>query len=91
MATNFRIHTKNSDNKKVLINLSGDFDGTSAWELINKLNQCSEKTSLIVINTDRIQHIEPFGLGVLKKNLGTIRKNTQIIETGRECTRSLQL
>lgn len=91
MAANFRIQTRKGKNKKVFINLSGDFDGTSAWELINKLNQCSDRTPLIVVNTDKIKIIEPYGLGVLEKNVGAIKKHTRIIETAGEHPHSLQL
>ncbi len=91
MAVNFHIKTCRSDNEKFVINLSGDFDGTSAWELINTLHHYSNKAQLIIVNTDGVKIIEPYGLGVLEKNLGAIKKHTRIIVTGGENTRSLQL
>lgn len=67
MASNFRIfsHRNNGD---LHLNLIGDFDGSSAFELINILQGYSGNGGKIVINTNGLSSIHPFGVGVFQKN-----------------------
>lgn len=89
MAANFRINTRKINKKKIIIHLSGDFDGSSAWELIHKLKQCSDEYPMIVVNTDKIKTIEPYGQGIFDMNLGGLKKTVpQLVITG-EKARSL--
>lgn len=67
MALNFRIFV-HRNNGNLLLKLLGDFDGSSAFELINALKEYYGKEESIVINTDGLSSIHPFGLGVLQKN-----------------------
>jgi anti-anti-sigma regulatory factor len=69
MATNFRISVhRNSDN--LHLKLSGDFDGTSAHEVLNLLKRNCRGTSRVFIHTNALNHIHPFGQSVFRKNLG---------------------
>ncbi len=67
MASNFRIsfHRNNDD---LHLNLKGDFDGSSAFELINTLKAHYGRVRKIVIHTSGLSSIHPFGLGVFQKN-----------------------
>ena len=64
MAENFRIASQELNNQCTALKLFGDFDGSSAWELINTLDQNTRETSTIAINTDGLRAIYPFGLDV---------------------------
>lgn len=83
MAANFRIDTSKENSKSVIINIIGDFDGTSAWELINKLEECSKKNSLVVVNTKGLKCFEPFGLGVFERNASQLSASpSRFVVTG---------
>ena len=63
MARNFKIRfLKNNGNGH--LKLIGDFDGTSAHELINFLNDHFHDTAPIPIDTDLLTGINSFGLEV---------------------------
>ena len=63
MASNFKIFI--TRNGKILhLNLIGDFDGSSAFELINMLLVHNGKDNKIVVHTDTLCSIHPFGLEV---------------------------
>ncbi len=72
MAANFRIVTyRNKEN--VHIKLMGDFDGSSAWELINALRQNCTHANKIIIHTGGLSMIYPFGMKILQKNLFVLK------------------
>jgi len=67
MASNFKIRIhRNSDS--IHLNLIGFFDGTSAFELINILNDKCKDVHKVFIHTSKISDIHPFGCGVFLKN-----------------------
>jgi hypothetical protein len=73
MASNFQIlpyKTRDSLHLK----LAGDFDGSSAHELINTLVDNDAGYYQIFINTNDLKTIHPFGREVLEKKLGSINK-----------------
>jgi len=71
MAINFRISThRNSDN--LHLKLMGDFDGSSACELINILKANTHNTSMVFIHTNSLNQIHPFGRRVFCNNLHDI-------------------
>ena len=71
MANNFHMF-KHKTNESLHIKLTGDFDGSSAAELINALVDNQRRYYQIFINTTDLKHIEPFGLDVLQKRLSEI-------------------
>jgi anti-anti-sigma regulatory factor len=72
MALNFNIHSfKTRDS--LHLKLTGDFDGTSAYELINVLTVQGRNVYNIVIDTNDLKLIHPFGIEVFQKNLGLSR------------------
>jgi hypothetical protein len=73
MASNFQIYffkTRDSLHLK----LAGDFDGNSAYELINALTEHSEGFLEIFIDTRDLTAIHPFGKGVVQKNFSIFNK-----------------
>lgn len=70
MAANFKIQIfRNSEN--IHLKLSGDFDGNSAYELINTINGLSYKAKLFV-HTSSLKQLNDFGLEVFRKNLPSL-------------------
>jgi hypothetical protein len=73
MASNFQIlsyKTKDSLHLK----LNGDFDGNSAYELINALREHGDEFFQIFIDTNNLKNIHPFGRAVFQKNLSILNK-----------------
>jgi hypothetical protein len=68
MAANFRIFVhRNSEN--LHLKLIGDFDGFSAYELLEVMKKNSFGTSKVFIHTGSLEHIKPMGKNVFKNNL----------------------
>jgi hypothetical protein len=82
MASNFRIfiHRKNG---KHYLNLKGDLDGSSAFELINVIKAHHGKAGTIVINTSDLSLIHPFGLSVFSSNCPINKVYHGLIFTGK--------
>ncbi len=84
MAVNFRIASKELGNQCTSLKLFGDFDGSSAWELINALDENRRETGSIAIITDGLRAIHAFGLDVFLPNLSKMKKTRVNIQvTGR--------
>ena len=69
MACNFNILvTKTGDH--ICLKLNGDFDGSSACELVNLLHGRNLlDSSEILVDTDSLKHVYPFGLNILHHRL----------------------
>jgi ABC-type transporter Mla MlaB component len=75
MASNFHIYSfKTRDS--LHIKLTGDFDGSSAHELINTIENNNKGYDQIFVDTSDMKTIYPFGKVVLKKKLGSINKKS---------------
>jgi len=68
MASNFRIYSFKTGNS-LHLKLTGDFDGSSAHELIIALTEHSKGFREIFIDTNDLTSIHPFGKDVFQKNL----------------------
>jgi len=75
MAARFRIsiHRKSEN---LHLKLMDDFDGTSAYELLNVLKRYSTRTARIFIHTSGLRNIHPFGLNVFHNNLGALKERS---------------
>lgn len=71
MAMNFKIFQLKSKNS-VHLTLDGDFDGTSAHELINMLKSYGSDIDQVFIDTNGIRTVHPFGQVVLYRNLSAL-------------------
>jgi len=76
MEQNFSI-TFVKTGKDIQLKLSGDFDGSSALELINFMNNCLNNHNKVFINTDYLTLIEPFGVNVFRYNMGLLLKHSK--------------
>ena len=82
MASNFRISMhRSSDN--LHLKLLGDFDGTSAWQLLNVLKKNINGVYRVIIHTNCLKNIYPFGQDIFRQNLpGLKARPVQILFTG---------
>ena len=67
MASNFRIFSHQNSNN-LHLKLSGDFDGSSAHQLIRTVKNHNGNLRNIYIHTNSLSCVYPFGLDVFKKN-----------------------
>lgn len=73
MASNFQIYSfKTRDS--LHLKLAGDFDGSSAYELINTLTENGKGFYEIYIDTNELKTIHPFGKDVFQKNFSNSNK-----------------
>jgi len=86
MATNFRIAAhRNSEN--LHLKLMGDFDGSSACELLDAIRTQSQHSSRIFIHTNSLKAIEPFGLDVFQTHFDLLKgKSIELVFTGEKAT-----
>jgi anti-anti-sigma regulatory factor len=63
--------------------LLGEFDGSSACELVRKIREDGSGVSKIFIDTTAVRSIHPFGKMVLQNRLGQVsRKSIGLTFTG---------
>jgi hypothetical protein len=55
------------------LKLIGDFDGSSAYQLVDKLKECCVKSDHVVIDTNYLRDIHPFGLNILSYHMLTLK------------------
>jgi len=73
MALNFEIFL-HKNKGSLFIKLDGDFDGSSAHELLNALTEHGPSFYHIHIDTNDLKTIYPFGRDVFEKNFKPVRK-----------------
>jgi ABC-type transporter Mla MlaB component len=79
MAANFRISIRRLRGK-LCLKLTGDFDGSSAHELLNAIKKYSDKAAKICIDTSGLKQIYSFGQTTFHNNLFALNKNLLHIE-----------
>jgi anti-anti-sigma regulatory factor len=68
MAPNFTISIHGT--RSVLhVKLAGDFDQTSAYDLLNMLQRRCRGVSKVLIHTSRLKRINPLGCNIFNNNL----------------------
>jgi anti-anti-sigma regulatory factor len=72
MANNFHMYTHKTT-ETLHVKLTGDFDGSSASELVNALTENQNKYYQIFINTTELNTIHPFGQEVLQRRLSEFK------------------
>ena len=83
MANNFKF-LSNRIRDRIRLKLYGDFDGSSAFELINVLKNYKNGSNQIFIDTNNLNTIHPFAMEVFNKNLSALGINiNNIIITGK--------
>lgn len=82
MATNFKIDVHRND-ENLHLKLKGDFDGTSAYELLDVVRKRAANTSRVFIHTSSLRDIYPFGLHVFRSNLDILKgQSLEFVFTG---------
>lgn len=78
MSVNFKMD-RNRVRDTLIIKLTGDFDGSSAWELIKTIQESSVGVNRIVIKTNCLNHIYPFGMDTLMHNFYVLNRPLRIV------------
>lgn len=82
MASNFRIST-NRRRETLVLKLAGDFDGTSADELLHSLGRDTKGVKRVLIDTKGIKRVFEFGRNTFEKNLYRLKtRSLQLVFTG---------
>ena len=82
MAANFQILSYKTRDS-LHLKLNGDFDGTSAYELINTIKDNGTNFYQIFIDTNNLRTIYEFGRNVFQKNFGDLNKLSNLIFIGK--------
>ncbi len=85
MASNFKISLSRNNNC-LHLDLAGDFDGSSASELINTLKEHNGSSVKVYINTDGLASLYPFGTDVFQKKCTVNRLCRDLIFIGEHAT-----
>jgi hypothetical protein len=82
MALNFSMSIQQNPSS-LNLRLVGDFDGTSACELLNLLAERSGSTGKAVIDTRGLHRVYPFGVDTFHKNLHVLKgTSSSLVFTG---------
>jgi anti-anti-sigma regulatory factor len=82
MATNFKIAAHRND-ENLHLKLRGDFDGTSAHELLDVVRKRDAHISRVFIHTSNLRDIHPFGLHVFRSNVNVLKgQSVDLVFTG---------
>jgi len=76
MASNFQVFL-NQNRDSLHLHMFGDFDGISAYELINALKKYNEKHFEVFIDTSDLNQIHAFGIDVFQKKVNSLGKNNK--------------
>jgi anti-anti-sigma regulatory factor len=83
VAKNFRI-TIHRNSETPHLKLIGDFDGNSAYELLNAIRTLPQQSSRVFIHTNSLKDIEPFGLDVFHTHFDLLKgKSMELVFTGK--------
>jgi anti-anti-sigma regulatory factor len=84
MAKHFKIITGRSGQGPVRLRLKGDFDGTSAFELVDTLDKFSALYPRLAVDTDGLKTVHTFGIAVFQGRLKSLRRSPiHIVFSGR--------
>lgn len=75
MASTFRISV-HRNSQTLHLKLLGDFDGSSAHQLLNILKRNSNGVERVFIHTDCLRNIHPFGQDVFQDNFDILKGQT---------------
>ena len=79
MASNFKLFL-NETKGSIHVKMCGDFDGTSAHELISAIQNQAPKSNQVYIHTGELNNIYSFGREVFQNNLRLVKKQQDKIE-----------
>ena len=71
-------------NEILCLELKGDFDGSSAMQLLYALRHHMRDAGKVIVETDTLGCLEAFGLNVFHYNMGDLRRvSKRIVFTGK--------
>ena len=76
MASSFRI-VMHETSENLYLRLIGDFDGSSAFELLEVLKDRADAVQKVFIHTSGLGEVHPFGQGVFEKRASELREELQ--------------
>ena len=79
MASNFKLFL-NETKGSIHVKMCGDFDGTSAHELITAIQNQATRSNQVYIHTGELSNIYSFGREVFQNNFRLIKKQQDKIE-----------
>jgi hypothetical protein len=79
MANNFKLSIHRTNNT-LHIDLIGDFDGNSAFELLNILKDNLNGITRVIIDTGELKRIYPFGREVFNHNFSRLKNHGTDVE-----------
>jgi len=83
MASDFRIFVHRSSDS-LHLKLMGDFDASSAFEVLNILKKCTNGVFRVIIHTNSLKKIYPPGRDTFLKNLRDVNRGSfPILFTGK--------
>jgi anti-anti-sigma regulatory factor len=86
MSRNFKIETHHGRGS-VHLRLAGDFDGSSACELLRTLETHTETARCVFVHTDALKTVNDFGRAVFQKGfVSTTRGSAEIVLEGDKLT-----
>jgi hypothetical protein len=86
MSSNFKILIHKKDDN-LHMKLVGDFDGTSAHQLLNHIRKFHRKFPTIFVHTNCLKELIPFGVGVFNSLLRDLDRNRiRLVFTGEYAT-----
>lgn len=86
MANNFRISCRRKKDS-LHVRLKGDFDGTSAYQLLHVLKDHSSAYRKILVNTGSLKEVHLFGKTVFRRNLDFLnRQPCDLLFTGQKAS-----
>jgi hypothetical protein len=87
MATNFKI-SSHQNGENLHLKLIGDFDGSSAWELLNVLKRRTNNVFKVIIHTNSLKSIYPFGRDTFRRNLNDMNhRSFNLLFTGENASK----
>jgi len=73
-----------SGRRTLHLQLFGEFDGSAACELINKIADNASGASQIIVDTTKLRNVHPFGKSVFQNRMGlTLVKSFTLTFTGK--------
>lgn len=79
MASNFKL-SLNETKGSIHVKMCGDFDGTSAHELIAAIKNRAPKSNRVYIHTGELSNIHSFGREVFQNHLRLVKMQSGKIE-----------
>jgi anti-anti-sigma regulatory factor len=84
MAKNFRVSAQKKSSRSMNLKLYGDFDATSACELLAVLQRSVQTCPTVSIDTDGLRSVSTFGLDVFLPKVSQLgNPSADILLTGR--------